>query len=323
MDYRPADKNALKSVIKVLNYLSGIGGKKLITGQHTQSMAQEELVKIREITGKEPALLGFELLSYSPNINYLDTDEECLTEIEENRGTLQRAWEWAEKGGLITFTWHWFSPLGGRSKSFFSENTDFDAEAVLVEGSPENRAFISDMDYMAGLLRPFCDSNIPILWRPFHEAEGKWFWWGAKGPATAAKLYRLMFEHFTIKKGLHNLIWVWNCPLKEGYPGDDVVDIISRDMYPQAYEYTAHKDEYLELSELTSEEKITAIAETGVLPDIEELIKQNVKWTYYMTWSHEFCLSEKYSTYDQLRKVYNSEYSITLEDLPELYTEQH
>lgn len=315
--YDPADKNALDEVRAVLKYFSEISGKKIITGQHTQTMVQEELDLIRKITGKEPALLGFELLSYSPNINYLDTDEDCITEVINNLGTLKRAWEWAQKGGLITFTWHWFSPLGGRSKSFFSENTDFDAAKALETDSDEHKALMSDLDYMAGLLRPFCDKHIPILWRPFHESEGNWFWWSAKGPETAKRLYQLMFEHFTQKCGLHNLIWVWNSPLKNGYPGDEYVDIISRDMYPPAYEYTSHKDEYTELSRIT--DKPAAIAETGVLPDPEAVIKENIPWTYYMTWSNEFCLSEKHNTFDQLRRVYNSEYSLTADRLPKLY----
>ena len=123
--YMPVDPNAQPCVRNVLKYLSDISGDRIITGQHTQTMAMEELECIRRVTGKEPALLGFELLSYSPNINYADTDDECMTEVTENYGTLKRAWEWAEKKGLITFTWHWFSPLGGHSKSFFTENTDF------------------------------------------------------------------------------------------------------------------------------------------------------------------------------------------------------
>ena len=316
-NYETSDKNAVQEVRNVLDYLSDIGGKKIITGQHTQTMAQEELHNIIKITGKQPALLGFELLSYSPNINYLDTDEECITEIEENRGTLQRAWEWAAKDGLITFTWHWFSPMGGRSKSFFSQNTDFDPRQALIEGTPENTALMADLNCMAGILRPFCDKHIPILWRPFHESEGDWFWWGSKGYEPAKQLYRLMHRHFTQECGLHSLIWVWNSPVPEGYPGDDVVDIISRDMYPPAYEYTSHINEYLELKKITEQPKIAAIAETGVIPDAEAIVRDNARWVYYMTWSHDFCIGEKYNTYEQLRRLYNSEYAVTLDDLPE------
>lgn len=317
--YTPCNPNAQEGVKNVMKYLSDITYHKVVTGQHTQSMGQEELHHIRKITGKQPALLGFELLSYSPNINYLDTDEACMTEVLENYGTLKRAWEWAGAKGLITFTWHWFSPLGGRSKSFFSENTDFDASKAVVEGTAENRAFLSDLDTMAGILRPFCEKQIPILWRPFHEGDGGWFWWGAQGADTVKKLYRIMQERYTNLHKLNNLIWVWNAPGVEYYPGDDVVDIISRDMYPTAHCHTSRKEEYDELVKITDQKKIVLIGEIGSLPSLSAIVEEGAGWASYMTWSHEFCLEEEFSSYEVLRETYNSPYAVTKEELPVLY----
>ena len=315
----PANPNALPCVHWVMEYLAGLAGNGILTGQHTQTMAQEELHHIEKITGRQPALLGFELLAYSPNINYLETDEACMTEVQNNYGTLKRAWEWAEHKGLITFTWHWFSPLGGHGKSFFTENTDFDADRALTEGTPENRAIISDMDTMAGILRPFCDRQVPILWRPFHESEGKWFWWGSKGPETAARLYRMMYERFTGVHGLNNLIWVWNSPLPEGYPGDDVVDIISRDTYPPAHSHTSHHDKWEELRKITPAEKITLIGEIGSLPDISAVEQDKTGWVSFMAWSGIFCLREDFTDFPTLKAVYSHPYAVTKDRLPVLY----
>ena len=317
--FTSVNREAKPCVKNVMKYLSEISGDRILTGQHTQTMKMEELELIRNVTGKEPALLGFELLSYSPNINYLDTDDECMTEVLENYGTLKRAWEWAEKKGLITFTWHWFSPLYGRSKSFFTQNTGFDADKAIQDGTPENRALLSDLDYMAGLLRPFCDKNIPILWRPFHEAEGKWFWWGAKGPDVAKSLWKIMFESFTKKHGLSNLIWVWNSPDPLGYPGDDCVDIISRDLYPGKHVHTACENEYHELCKITDQNKPALIGEIGTLPDVDEIHDKKLGWCSYMTWSKEFCLSEDYTSFNYLKKVYDNPYAVTKEKLPLLY----
>ena len=315
----PSNPEALPCVAVVMSYLADISGDRIVTGQHTQTMAMEELVKIREVTGREPALLGFELLSYSPNINEQDTDEVCMTEVRENRGTLKRAFEWAEKKGLITFTWHWFSPIGGRSKAFYAENTDFDAEKAVIPGTPEYNALISDMDHIAKLLKQFAEQKIPILWRPFHEMDGNWFWWGARGADTAKKLWLIMYERYTQTHHLNNLIWVWNAAKAEFYPGDDVVDIISRDMYPPAHEHTACRAEFLEMEKIPGQPKIVLIGEIGVLPDVDELHREHVGWASFMTWSKDFCLTENFTGDDYLKKVYESPYAVTKEDLPELY----
>lgn len=315
----PQNKDAQDCVKNVMKYLSDITYKQIITGQHTQTMEQEELHHIEKITGKQPALLGFELLSYSPNINYWDTDHACMKEIVENYGTLKKAWEWAEQKGLITFTWHWFSPLGGRAKAFYTDNTDFDIEKAVTEGTPEYNAVISDMDVMAGILRPFCDKQIPILWRPLHEGEGTWFWWGAKGPEPLKKLWRMMYDRYTNIHKLNNLIWVWNSPLPEGYPGDDVVDIISRDIYPPEHEHTSQKELHDELLKITKESKIVLIGEIGSLPSAKAIIEEKVGWASYMTWSLDFCRSEKYTTNEVLREMYASPFAVTKDTLPKLY----
>ena len=302
-----------------MKYLADISGDRIVTGQHTQTIPMEELEKIRKVTGKEPALLGFELLAYSPNINEKDTDDACMTEVIENRDTLKCAYDWADKKGLITFTWHWFSPLGGRSKAFYTENTDFDADKAIIPGTDEYDAMISDLDHMAGILKPFSDKGIPILWRPFHEMDGTWFWWGAKGADAAKKLWNIMYERFTKVHDLTNLIWVWNAGSGDFYPGDDVVDIVSVDIYPPEHEHTARKDEYLKMKDIAGEDKIILLGEIGVLPDVDAIHEEKIGWASFMIWSKEFCLTEDYSTDKYLKHVYDSPYSITKEALPVLY----
>lgn len=316
----PCNPNASEEVKAVLRYLGEVSGKAVITGQHTQTTVQKELRYIERITGKLPALCGFELLSYSPNINYEDSSEACLLEIEENRHTLDNAWDWAlNKRGLVTFTWHWFSPFGSRDKGFYTEHTTFDASKAVVEGTPEHAALLSDMDHMAGILQAFNEKKIPILWRPFHESEGTWFWWGAKGPDVARRLYRLMYDRYTRHHGLNNLIWVWNSPLPEGYVGDEVCDVISRDLYPPRHQHTDLRQEYDELIRITPACKITALGEIGSIPSVEKLSETRVPWTWFMTWSNEYGSSDLWTTEEELRRAYCSDYAVTLDKLPKLY----
>lgn len=308
----PVNKNATANAKRVLNYLSDISGKGIIAGQHTQTNPMEEVQYIKDKTGYAPKLLGFELLAYSPNINYGDASEACLTEVYENRGTLDTAFRIGSEDPdtLITFSFHWYSPLGGRDKAFYIEHTDFDASKILIEGSAEREAFYHDMDVIAEELKRFCDADIPILWRPFHESDGKWFWWGAKGPEVAAELYKLMFDYYVNVKHLDNLIWVWNCRLKEGYPGDDYLDIISVDLYLEKFMKTDYQSDYDLLISNTTKNKVVALAEVGYIPDAELLSKSRVPWTYYMCWSKEFCIGEQYNSIDHLRSVYNNPYTI-------------
>lgn len=309
---KAVNPNASEKAQKLLNYLSETAGKAIITGQHSQTNPIEEIAYIREKTGKEPLLRGFEMLAYSPNINFADATEPCLTEVYENRDTMKTALKWAkETDGIVTLTFHWFSPLGGHDKSFYAKNTDFDARKILVEGTPERAAFYHDMDVIADELQKFREADIPILWRPFHEADGEWFWWGAKGAVVAMKLYKLMFDYFVNVKKLDNLLWVWNSSNPEAYPGDDFVDIISADIYLQKYEKTDYREQYEQLVRANSRCKTAALAEVGYMPDIELLAQSHTPWAYFMTWSKEFCIGEQYNTTERLKSIYNSSYALS------------
>lgn len=220
--------------------------------------------------------------------------------------------KWAkESDGIVTFSFHWFSPLGGRDKSFYAEHTDFDPAKVLVEGTPERKAFYHDMKVIAGYLEEFKEAGIPILWRPFHESDGTWFWWGSKGPEVARDLYLLMYDYYVNECHLDNLLWVWNCRLPEGYPGDAFVDIVSVDIYLPEYAPTDYAKEYEELIRATSTNKVAALAEVGYMPDVDMLAESHTPWAYYMTWSKEFCIGEQYNSKENLRRMYDSTYAVT------------
>ena len=95
--------NATEKAKALLNFLSETAGKAIITGQHTQTNPMEEIDYIKSKTGKEPLLRGFEMLAYSPNINDNDASEACLTEVYENRNTMETALKWAKAtGGIVT-----------------------------------------------------------------------------------------------------------------------------------------------------------------------------------------------------------------------------
>ncbi|MBR6093534.1 MAG: beta-mannosidase [Lachnospiraceae bacterium] len=309
---RPVNPNATKEACELLEYLYENAGRAVISGQHTQTVPMEEVSYLHEVTGKYPKLQGFELLGYSPNVNYEDASEACITEVKENLNTVETAIKWAkETDGIVSYCFHWFSPIGGHDKSFYQKNTDFDARRILAEGSDEEKSFYSDLRIIGDLLRKFQNENIPILWRPFHEADGDWFWWGSKGHETGRDLYIKMYHFFVDELHLNHLLWVWNSPAPEGYPGDEYVDVISRDVYLMPGTKTDYKKEYEELIRITDAPKVAALGEVGLIPDMEIWEKSKVPWAYFMTWSKEFCMTEEYNTKEDFKKNYASPYMIT------------
>ncbi|MBR6336714.1 MAG: beta-mannosidase, partial [Ruminococcus sp.] len=97
------------------------------------------------------------------------------------------------------------------------------------------------------------------------------------------------------------------------------VDIISRDLYPEAHSHTSQKAAYDELLHITPTPKITTIGEIGVLPDTQAIHDEKAGWAAFMVWSKVFCLTEEFNSFDMLKKVYNSPCSVTLDSLPGLY----
>lgn len=166
-----------------------------------------------------------------------------------------------------------------------AEETSFNAENVFIEGTWEQDVFDNDLAKLAGYLKTLQEAGIPVLWRPFHEASGGWFWWGAKGAETYKKLWIAMYDYL---KGQHinNLIWVWTSDSegndKEWYPGDAYVDIIGRDLYGKD-KVNDVVDEFYNLASQYPD-KMIALTECGSMPDLSEMWNAGAKWAWFMTW---------------------------------------
>ncbi len=310
-----SDKNAINECKILMKMFERIYGNGILSGQHCNKASATDFEYTKIITGKTPAIVGFDFLSYSLSTKTDESDFDCIDEIINNRGSVEKALDLGENSDvIITFCWHWFSPINGRKKSFYTENTDFNLEKALIPGTEENTAIIKDLDAIAMELKKFNDKNIPILWRPLHEASGGWFWWGAWGAEACIKLYRLMYDRYVNHHNLHNLIWIWNTNDKEWYPGDDVVDIMSNDYYSHIGDHNPLVDEFTKTDEVTNGLKPVCIGENGPIPDPELIKESGAKWLWFMTWNN-FSGRKLWNTREELIGFYNNNYVINMEDI--------
>lgn len=307
-------------------------GKKIITGQYASSNENKELELIHKTTGKYPAIRFGDIGGYSNG-----------SSPSENE--IQAAIDWAEKGGIVGFMWYWNSP-DKNSPSVYSKDTTFSLKlAVTSEDISQkpiseleklyNNGIISleclnlvkNIDAVSNALLVLADENIPVLWRPLHEAGGEWYWWGADGADAYRWLYDLMYKRMTEYHKLNNLIWIWNGQSADYMVDSSQYDIAAIDIYlsPEE-EYGSRYEQFMWLKKITDNGKLLAISECSSVPSIDEMCRDNSLWSFFGLWFGEYLtdskgnLSEIYTSKDELIKMYNAENAITLENYAEAYT---
>lgn len=297
-----------ETAARLYQFLYDNYGKKIISGVMTLN-SMDEVNWLKTNTGKEPALLGLDFMHCGRGYTWYNSDE-----------PVNDARNYYNRNGIPAFCWHWRDP-SRKTEAFYTDDTDFDVSKISDENSPEYQAMLNDIDYISNLLKKLQDANVPVLWRPLHEASGGWFWWGAKGPDPCKMLYRLMYDRMVNHHGLKNLIWVWTSQQDDynWYPGDDVVDIIGRDIYKDG----DHSSQILEFNKLNDDygkSKMIALSECGSFPDPDILKNDEAAWSYFMPWYGKFVRQNQYNSLDLWKKTLAHDYVITLDEMPNLKT---
>ena len=308
----------------VYDYLRSIWGNKILSGQQdlTWRDSTDMYQRVLDDTGKAPAIMGYDYMNYVP----ASGDGQAQTE--------EAIAHW-DRGGLVTFAWHWRAPIG--ASEFYSADTDFEIPVANGELDTDSAAFTEmqqDVDVIAGELQTLEDAGVPVLWRPLHEASGGWFWWGRTRedgvpPAYAnVLLWRYLYDRLTNVHGLNNLIWVWNGQSATWYPGDDYVDIASQDIYDGEQNYESQIESYNAVKAYPGQTKLVALSENSNIPDPDNMEVDGAWWLFFVVWndstaeanvtsSDNFWTGEYYNTNAHKSHVYNHELVITLDELPE------
>lgn len=224
---------------------------------------------VKEVCGDYPALMGFDLgkmeLDSKENLDGVPFDRMRHEIIDQH-----------QRGGFVTISWHLWNPVTGEN----AWDPRGHAVAAILPGGKENAKFEGWMDKVIAFFNSLVDAEgnkVPVIFRPWHEMHGRWFWWGSNSctPDELARLFRYTYDYFK-EKGVDNVVWCYSpgADRKESeerfmtwYPGDDYVDIIGVDIYcgDNHQEYIDNMKKELKVMAAIADQhdKLFAVAETG------------------------------------------------------------
>ena len=311
LPWEPANPNANDDVKKVLKFLYDIKGKGILTGQ--ENLATDVMKwtnQVVDITGRYPGLLG-EDFSYGDSA------------FAKRQKIVNTALDYWNKGGLVTISWHQVNPTRWNGSIHEGPFTD---TQVSMSQSQFNQLFIPEsellvkylahIDTIAQYLKKLESAGVVVLWRPFHEMNGGWFWWGRKNNFT--DLWRGMYNRFTYYHNLNNLIWVWGPNIGQDafenyYPGDEYVDIVGLDGYVDIIDWDQRSNLTEDLDNILnlSRNNMASFTELGWLPDLNWIQNQRPEFLWFLCWWTHITDNNSETW---INKVYHNPYAINRGD---------
>ena len=274
---KPADQKATKETVKLYNKLSSSIEKGIMIGHqdalvYGHSWNVEGISDVKQTTGDFPAVFGWELGDLE-----LGNPASLDGVVFEN---MKSKIKWVNaQGGINTISWHCNNPLTGKNAWDVSSK---EVVKSVLPGGEKNEVFVKMLDHLADFILSLKDEKgelIPIVFRPWHEHTGSWFWWGKNlcSVDEYVALWKYTVDHLQAR-GAHNILYAYSTGsgLKsttdylERYPGDEIVDLLGFDEYQGG---VAAKDRYMKsiaqemgiiLPLAKERNKIAILSETGM-----------------------------------------------------------
>ncbi len=299
-----------------------------------------------EVTGREPAVFGWDVAGIEHG-NAFNIDSVPFQNIR------QYIIDVYDKGGINTISWHMDNILtGGNAWDVSSKEV---VRSVLEEGD-KHEMFKQCLDAFAAFnatLKGSDGKQIPVIFRPWHELTGSWFWWGKDlcSPEDFIRLWKFTHRYLSEVKAVDNLLYAYSTSadfltkeeFMERYPGDDFVDIIGFDNYQgtgendrEKFKETTRRGISIVSAVASEKSKVWALTEVGCggLPDsvwftsvLEPLLK-NVKCSYALFWrnandrvykNHYFIPYQGHPAAGDFRKFVSDGNILTREDTGNIY----
>jgi mannan endo-1,4-beta-mannosidase len=280
----PADKKATKETVNLFRSLYVLKNKGVMYGHQDDLMYgytwwyEKDRSDTKDFTGDYPAVAGFEL-------GHIELGDERSLDSVSFVQIAEQIKEHYKRGGIITISWHANNPLTMQIKDTLSRHqhgTAWDVSskevvASILPGGKNNALFNTWLDRLAAFFLTLKDEKgtpIPFIFRPYHEHSGSFFWWGTDicTDKEYAALWRYTVNFLRDNKNIHNILYAYNTDrvtsleqYMRGYPGDDVIDMLSLDMYDRGSQFGGELDNALSFvtGEAIERNKLTALSETG------------------------------------------------------------
>lgn len=308
----PHANDRVRAVLKYFHELAERPDHRVLSGQFTdfgRGAGLRLMDAIHEQTGHWPAILG---------ADYADFSNGRLTCEAPNKA----ARDYWNQGGLVTLSAHLYNPANPNGGGLRDQGVDL--ASLLAPGTDTNQRWLEELDFLAAGLQALKDAGVVVLWRPFHEMNGGWFWWGAKDPDTFIRLWRQMFDYFTKTKGLDNLLWVYSpnhgAKTAAYYAGDRYVDLVGLDAYTdfidrqhiRGYEEVAALGKPFGFTEFGPHGSSNPPGDYDYRQFIAGIVKEFPQTTFFMSWNGKWSLARNHNT----KELLDHPWIVNREDLP-------
>ncbi|MBY8911885.1 glycoside hydrolase family 26 protein [Bacillus sp. YC2] len=298
----PVNPNAQATTKAVMNWLAHLPNRsenRVMSGafggysHDTFSMTEEN--RIKNATGQSPAIYGCDYAR-----GWLETSNIADTIDYSCNSSLISYWK---SGGLPQVSLHLANPAF-QSGNFKTQISNSQYRNILNSSTAEGKRLDDMLSRIADGLSQLKNQGITVLFRPLHEMNGEWFWWGLTGYnqkdseriSLYKQLYTKIYHYMTDTRGLDNLLWVYapdaNRDFKtDFYPGSSYVDIVGLDAYfSDAYAISGY-DELVSLNKPFAFTEVGPSVTNGSLDYasfINAIRQKYPKTTYFLTWDEQW-----------------------------------
>ncbi|WP_428232891.1 glycoside hydrolase family 26 protein [Flavobacterium sp.] len=307
------DKNATKETKVLYENLKIISKKHILFGhQHALEYGhgwsnEPNRSDVKSVTGSHPAVIGIDFNGFSGH---------SKDEIEKTAASLKKnVIATYERGGITTVSWHFMNPVSGGS-FYWKDSTSVAAMSLIKKGGLYHEKYKEILKTIADFAHSVKakDSTLaPMIFRPYHEFDGDWFWWGKSHTSREdfIAVWQFTVSYLRDTLGVHNFIYAFSPDVRfnsesdylERYPGDDYVDMLGMDDYGDfgrdgKYDIAGAVKKLKIISDLAiKKNKLAALTETGLesIPNatwwtdtlLKVLKSENLELSYVLVWRND------------------------------------